>query len=160
MWSRTNLVKNYVNVFANTQVGLNLSTATYHTAYTIVSWKLSANWINNGASGSVWVMLHSSGTFCSTWAGRLQPRRLALWWRSFCFRYSVRAPGLWQYGWYVVTRAWEISQAYEVARGICRFCSTLRLNWYKNSDLRSEVGTGTSLNSTTRCPNRVHGTTD
>ena len=62
-------------------------------------------------------LLRSSGTYCSTWVGWLQPRHLALWWRSFCFRYSVRALGLWQYGWYVVMRAWEISQAYEVFRG-------------------------------------------
>ena len=62
-------------------------------------------------------MLHSSGTFCLTWAGRLRLRRLAHWWCSFCFRYSVRAPGLWQYGWYVVARVWEISQAYKVDSG-------------------------------------------
>ena len=42
-------------------------------------------------------------------------------------RYSVRALGEWQYGWYVVTRVWEISQVYEVFRGVCRFC-TIELN--------------------------------
>ena len=62
-------------------------------------------------------MLRSSWTFGSTWAGRLRPSLLARCERSFCFRYSVRALGLWQYGWYVVTRAWEISQAYEVVQG-------------------------------------------
>ena len=62
-------------------------------------------------------MLRLSETLCSTWAGRLQPRCLARWACSFCLRYSVRALGLWQYGWYVVTRAWEISQAYKVVQG-------------------------------------------
>ena len=51
-------------------------------------------------------LLCSSGTFCSTWAGRLWLRHLARWWRSFSLRYSVRALGLWQYGWYVMMRAW------------------------------------------------------
>ena len=93
------------------------------------------------------VVLHSSGTSCSTWAGRLQLRRLARWWHSFCLRYSVRALGLWQYGWYVVTRVWEISQAYEVVRGSVG-SAQCRLDWYKNSDLGSEVGNDTGLNST------------
>ena len=35
-------------------------------------------------------------------------------------------------------------------QGVCRFC-TMRLNWHKNSDLGSEVGTVTGLNSATRC---------
>ena len=94
------------------------------------------------------LMLHLSGTFCSTWADGLWPRWLALWWWSLCFRYSVRALGLWQYGWYVVTRAWEISQAYEVFRGSVGSAQQ-RLDWHKNSDLRSEVGFDTGLNSTT-----------
>ena len=34
-----------------------------------------------------------------------------------CFRYSVRAAGLWAYGWYRVAGVWEISQVYEVFRG-------------------------------------------
>ena len=68
-------------------------------------------------------LLCSSGTFCSTWAGRLWLRRLARWQRSFSLRYSVRALGLWQYGWYVMMRAWEISQAYKVVQGVCRFCA-------------------------------------
>ena len=42
------------------------------------------------------LLLCSSGMFCSTWAEGLRPRCLALWWWSFCFRYSVRALGLWQ----------------------------------------------------------------
>ena len=29
----------------------------------------------------------------------------------------MRADGSWAYGWYRVTRAWEISQAYEVFEG-------------------------------------------
>ena len=91
-------------------------------------------------------LLHSSGTFCLTWAGRLRPRHFALWWQSFCFRYSVRALGNWQYGWYVVTRAWEISQAYEVFRGSVGSVQR-KLNWHKNSDLGSEVGTSTDLNT-------------
>ena len=57
-------------------------------------------------------MLRLSWTFGSTWVDRLRPSLLARCKRSFCFRYSVRALGLWQYGWYVVSRAWEISQAY------------------------------------------------
>ena len=95
------------------------------------------------------ILLCSRGMFCLTWAGGLWPRHFAHWWWSFCFRYSVRALRLWQYGWYVVTRAWEISQAYEVFRGVCRFCAT-KLDWHKNSDWGSEVGIGTGLNSTTR----------
>ena len=70
------------------------------------------------------LLLRSSGTFCLTWEGRLRPRCLALWMQSLCFKYSVRALGLWQYGWYVVTRAWEISQVYKVFGGVCRFCAT------------------------------------
>ena len=94
-------------------------------------------------------MLRSSWTLCSTWAGRLQPSLLARCKRSLCFRYSVRVLGLWQYGWYVVSRAWEISQAYKVIQGeVWRSC-TIELDWYKNSDLGSEVGTVTVLNSTT-----------
>ena len=61
--------------------------------------------------------LHSSWMLSSTWAGRLWPSRLACCKRSFCFRYLVRALGLWQYGWYMVTGAWEISQAYKVVQG-------------------------------------------
>ena len=41
-------------------------------------------------------MLRSSWTFGLTWAGRLWPSRFAHCKRSFCFRYSVRALGLWQ----------------------------------------------------------------
>ena len=41
------------------------------------------------------ILLHLSGIFCSTWAWRLRLRHLARWERSFCFRYSVRAIGLW-----------------------------------------------------------------
>ena len=94
-------------------------------------------------------LLRSSWTLCSTWAGRLRPSLLACWRRSFCFRYSVRALGLWQYGWYVVTRVWEISQAYEVVQGeVWRSCA-IELDCYKNSDLGSEVGTDKGLNSTT-----------
>ena len=100
-------------------------------------------------SSLCYVLLRSSWMLCSTWAGRLWPSLLARCKRSFCFRYSVRALGLWQYGWYVVTRAWEISQAYEVVQGeVWRSC-TIELDWYKNSDLGSEVGTDNSLNSTT-----------
>ena len=93
-------------------------------------------------------MLRSSGTFCLTWADGLRPRCLALWWQSFCFRYSVRALGLWQYGWYVMAKAWEISQAYKVFRGSAG-SAQLKLDWHKNSDLGSEVGKSTGLNSTT-----------
>ena len=94
------------------------------------------------------LLLRSSWTLCSTWAGRLQPSLLARCKWSLCFRYSVRALGLWQYGWYVVTRAWEISQAYKVVQGeVWRSCA-IELDWHKNSDLGSEVGTRTSLNST------------
>ena len=63
------------------------------------------------------VVLRSSWTLGLTWAGRLRPSHFARCERSFCFKYSVRAPRLWQYRWYVVTRAWEISQAYEVVQG-------------------------------------------
>ena len=63
-----------------------------------------------------WV-LRSSGTFCSTWAWWLRLRRLARCTWSFRFRYSVRADGLWAYGWYRVARAWEMSQAYKGFRG-------------------------------------------
>ena len=94
------------------------------------------------------LLLRLSGTFCSTWADGLRPRHLALWWWSFCFRYSVRALGLWQYGWYMVTKAWEISQAYKVFRGSVG-SAQLKLNWHKNSDLGSEVSIRTGLNSTT-----------
>ena len=62
-------------------------------------------------------LLRSSGTFGSTWAGWLRPCRLARCTRSLRFKYSVRADGLLEYGWYRVARAWEISQAYEVFRG-------------------------------------------
>ena len=41
-------------------------------------------------------LLRPSWTFDSTWVGRLQPSCLAHCERSFCFRYSVRALGLWQ----------------------------------------------------------------
>ena len=82
--------------------------------------KITATCVDFNACG----MLRLSGTFCSTWAEGLRPRHFALWMRSFCFRYSVRALGLWQYGWYMVTRVWEISQVYEVFRGVCRFCAT------------------------------------
>ena len=50
------------------------------------------------------LLLRSSGTFCLTWVGRLRLRHFAHCWHSFSFRYSVRAPWLWQYGWYVVVR--------------------------------------------------------
>ena len=96
-------------------------------------------------------MLRLSGMFCSTWADGLRPRCFARWWRSFCFKYLVRALGLWQYRWYVVTRVWEISQAYKVFRGGSVGSAQLILNWHKNSDLGSEVGIGTGLNSTTHC---------
>ena len=99
------------------------------------------------APHSTSTLLHSSGTFCSTWAEGLQPRHFALWWQSFCFRYLVRALGDWQYGWYVVTRVWEISQAYEVFRGSVGSVQ-LRLDWHENSDLGSEVSIVTDLNST------------
>ena len=96
-------------------------------------------------------VLCSSWTLGSTWADRLRPSLLARWERSFCFRYSVRVLGLWQYRWYVVTGAWEISQAYEVVQEeVWRSC-TIELDWYKNSDLRSEVGIDIRLNSTTLC---------
>ena len=62
-------------------------------------------------------LLHSSGTFHSMWAGWLRLHRLACCTWSLRFRYSVRADGLWAYGWYRVARAWEISQAYKVFRG-------------------------------------------
>ena len=62
-------------------------------------------------------MLRSGWTFDSTWVGRLRPSLFARCARSFCLRYSVRALGLWQYGWYVVTEVWEISQAYEGFQG-------------------------------------------
>ena len=62
-------------------------------------------------------VLRSSGAFGSTWAGWLRLRRLAHCTWSLRFRYSVRADGLWAYGWYRVARAWEISQAYKVFRG-------------------------------------------
>ena len=93
------------------------------------------------------LMLHSSGMFCSTWVEGLWPSHFALWWRSFCLRYLVRALGDWQYGWYVVMRVWEISQAYEVFRGSVG-SAQLRLDWHENSDLGSEVGIVTDLNST------------
>ena len=81
-------------------------------------------------------VLHSSWTLGSTWAGRLQPSRLAHCKRSFCFRYSVRALGLWQYGWYVVTRAWEISQAYKVVQGSLK---SLRNRTWLTQELRLRV---------------------
>ena len=34
--------------------------------------------------------------------------------------------------------------------GVCGFCA-IELDWHKNSDLGSEVGIGTALNSTTHC---------
>ena len=49
----------------------------------------------------------------------------------------------------MVVGAWEISQAYEVDSGGSVGSVQLRLNCHKNSDLRSEVGIGTGLNSTT-----------
>ena len=70
-------------------------------------------------------LLRSSGTFCSTWAGRLRLSCLARWVRSLALRYSVSALGLWQYGWYVLVKAWEISQVYKVVQGVCRFCATM-----------------------------------
>ena len=92
-------------------------------------------------------VLRSSWMLCSTWAGGLRPSRFACWCLSLVLRYSVRALGEWQYGWYVVTRAWEISQAYKVFQGSLQVrCN--KLDWHKNSDLGSEVGTGTGLNST------------
>ena len=95
-------------------------------------------------------LLCSSRTFCSTWVERLRPSHLAHWRHSFCLRYSVRALGVWQYGWYVVTRVWEISQVYEVDSGGLQVLHKQWLDWHKNSDLGSEVGIGTVLNSTTR----------
>ena len=62
-------------------------------------------------------LLRSGWTSGSTWAERLRLSRFAHCRWSFCFRYSVRALGLWQYRWYMVTRAWEISQAYKVFQG-------------------------------------------
>ena len=51
----------------------------------------------------------------------------------------------------MVTRAWEISQAYKVVQGgVCRFCAKW-LDGHKNSDLRSEVGIDSDLNSTMLC---------
>ena len=47
-------------------------------------------------------------------------------------------------------RAWEISQAYKVVQGVCRFCA-MRLDCHKNSDLGSEVSMVTGLNSTMLC---------
>ena len=38
---------------------------------------------------------------------------------------TVRAAGLWAYGWYRVARAWEMSQAYKVFRGES-VCSALQ----------------------------------
>ena len=88
-------------------------------------------------------LLHSSGTFCLTWARWLRLHRLAHCTWSLHFRYSVRAEGSGAYGWYRVARAWEISQAYEVFKGrICMF-HTSRLDWHENSDLRSKSATGT-----------------
>ena len=49
----------------------------------------------------------------------------------------------------LLAKAWEISQAYEVVQGVCRFWA-IRLDCHKNSDLRSEVRMSTGLNSTTR----------
>ena len=37
-----------------------------------------------------------------------------------------------------------------VSGGACRFCAMI-LDWHKNSDLRSEVGTSTSLNTAMHC---------
>ena len=51
----------------------------------------------------------------------------------------------------MVARAWEISQAYKVNSGGSVGSAQLRLDCHKNSDLRSEVRTGTGLNSTTHC---------
>ena len=48
----------------------------------------------------------------------------------------------------MVMKAWEISQAYKVFRGSVGSAQS-RLNRHKNSDLGSEVGTVTGLNSTT-----------
>ena len=101
--------------------------------------------------GSIEVVLRLSWMLGSTWVERLWPRRLALWWQSFCFRYLVRALGLWQYWLYVVTRVWEISQVYEVFGGGSASSAQLKLDWHKNSDLGSEVGIVTDLNSTTNC---------
>ena len=100
-------------------------------------------------SGSkIHMVLCPSGTFGLTWAEWLRLRCLARCERNFCLRYLVRALGLWAYGWYMMTRAWEISQAYEAVQGVCRFCA-MRLDCHKNSDLGSEVRTVTGLNSTT-----------
>ena len=48
----------------------------------------------------------------------------------------------------MVMKVWEISQAYKVFRGSVGSVQS-RLNRHKNSDLGSEVGTVTGLNSTT-----------
>ena len=48
----------------------------------------------------------------------------------------------------MVTRAWEISQAYEVVQGSLQVLHN-KLDCHKNSDLGSEVGIVTVLNSTT-----------
>ena len=48
----------------------------------------------------------------------------------------------------MVMKVWEISQAYKVFRGSVGSVQS-RLDRHKNSDLGSEVGTVTGLNSTT-----------
>ena len=67
-----------------------------HKYFLISSYFIYQNWKMTRLSHCN--MLRSSGMSCSTWAEGLRPRRLARWCQSFCFRYSVRALGLWQYG--------------------------------------------------------------
>ena len=89
--------------------------------------------------------------FGSTWAGRLRPSLLAHCEWSFCFRYSVRALGLWQYGWYVVDKGvGDIPGVRGGSGGVQRLC-TIELDCHKNSDLGSESNMVQVLNTTTHC---------